>query len=133
MSGFVDNNIEFEYDESIKTVIFNFIGTSKSVVSEQTRQKILNAISENDCYKGIICIKDIKLMTDDDIEWVRSVAIPAGMKNSSKGIICLALVFGTDAYSMFMAQVFILEQVINRNKLRYFSDIESAKKWLLRF
>lgn len=132
MISFIDNNVHFECDDSLETIIFTYKGITKSVIPEESRQKILNLIREKRYYKSIICTNDIKLVSEDDILWIRKVAVYEGMKYSPKGMVCLALVFNSDAYSIFMAQMFILNHIHNRNKIKYFNDMERARKWLSR-
>lgn len=126
-----DKNIKLEYDDTLKATILVYKQMWDMVSFKEARLKMLELFIEKGVYKHITKIHTMKYMSQGDLNWIDLVLIPKMIENSPNKQIYIALVFGEDAYSVFLAQT-MLQNKIEGRSLKYFNDMDKAKKWLSR-
>ncbi len=124
-----DENIKLEYDDSLKATILVYKKPWDTQIFKDSRIKMVELFIQKGIYKHITKIENMKFMSKEELAWIDNTIIPQMIKNAPKNEIYIALVFGDDAYSLFLAQTMIQNKIEGRS-LKYFNEMEKAKAWI---
>ena len=115
------------FDEEINSVVMEWNGYATSKQFKQGTELMLNMLIKNNCSKVLADIKDMKIITMEDQQWLNEEFLP---RATTFGFKAIAIV--KPHYYFNKVAVETVSYKVDKEKLtiNFFDNSEEAKEWL---